>query len=278
MGALRRSPLSCAATPARDSSASICSSSSVSTPAAAAKSSIQAVSKSSSAMARMLQVGAVDPTSPSSRTTGVSAIVLAGGRSSRFGADKCRAACAGTPVLQRVLDRVEDLRRSGRVDEVVVVGPWAPEGVHLELEPIRFLGPLAGLAHALDTVDTDVVLVLAGDHPLLATALLELLVDRALTTPAVDAVVPVGPDGPEPLVACYRRSVRAVVQQRLDRDRRSLRGLLDELSVDWIGREVWSRVDRSGVSFLDVDTPEDLTALAQVAREQPAGGDLDAQE
>ena len=226
----------------------------------------------------MLQVGAVDPTSPSSRTAGVSAIVLAGGRSTRFGADKCRAPFAGTPVLQRVLDRVEDLRREGRVDDVVVVGPWAPEGVHLELEPVRYLGPLGGLAHGLDTVDSDVVLVLAGDHPLLATALLELLVDRALTTPEVDAVVPVGPDGPEPLVACYRRAVRAVVQQQLDRDRRSLRGLLDELSVDRIGREVWSRVDRSGMSFLDVDTPEDLTALVREVREQPAGGERDAEE
>ena len=72
--------------------------------------------------------------------------------------------------------------------------------------------------------------------------------------------------------------MRAVVQQQLDRDRRSLRGLLDELSVDWIGREVWSRVDRSGVSFLDVDTPEDLTALAQEARERRSGGGLDEEE
>jgi len=71
----------------------------------------------------------------------------------------------------------------------------------------------------------------------------------------------VGPDGPEPLVACYRRSVLPVAVNRLEDGRRSLRGLLDDLSVEWIGRRVWSRVDRSGVSFLDVDTPEELAAL-----------------
>ena len=226
----------------------------------------------------MLQVGAVDPTSPSSRTTGVSVIVLAGGRSSRFGTDKCRASFAGTPVLQRVLDRVEDLRGAGRVDDVTVVGPWAPEGVRVELEPVRFLGPLGGLAHALGAVDAQVALVLAGDHPLLCTELLELLADQALATPDADAVVPVGPDGPEPLVACYRRSVRAVVQQQLERERRSLRGLLDELSVEWVDREAWSRVDPGGWSFLDIDSPEDLTALERVVRERPADPGRDALE
>ena len=220
----------------------------------------------------MLQVGAVDSTSAPARPTGVSAIVLAGGRSSRFGSDKSRASFAGTPVLQRVLDRVEDLRRTGRIDDVTVVGPWAPEGVRLELEPVRFRGPLGGLAHGLGTVGADVALVLAGDHPLLVPALLELLVDRALGAPDADAVVPVGPDGPEPLVACYRRSVRAVVQHRLDRERHSVRGLLDELSVDWVGRAVWSRVDPGGVSFLDVDTPDDLAALEEVAREPADDG------
>ena len=79
--------------------------------------------------------------------------------------------------------------------------------------------------------------------------------------PSADAVVPVGPDGPEPLVACYRRRVLGVASSLLTRDRRSVRGLLDELSVEWIGRRVWSRVDPAGVSFRDIDTPEDLAAL-----------------
>ena len=219
----------------------------------------------------MLQVGAVDSTpAPNSSSTvdpprvanqGVAAVVLAGGRSSRFGSDKSRAEFAGTPVLERVLRSVDALRRLHLIDEVVVVGTWAPDGVRHELEPVRFLGPLAGLEHGLATTRGDVVLALAGDHPLLASDLLELLVERALSTPEVDAVVPVGPDGPEPLVACYRRSVHPVVVRHLEQGRRSVRGLLDVLTVEWVGRRVWSRVDRTGASFLDIDTPEDLAAF-----------------
>ncbi len=220
----------------------------------------------------MLQVGAVDPTSASTRPAGVSAIVLAGGRSSRFGSDKTRATFAGSPVLQRVLDRVEVLRVEGRVDDVTVVGEWAPEGVRHELEPVRDLGPLGGLGHALGSGRSEVVLVLAGDHPLLSAALLRLLVDRAVATPDADAVVPVGPDGPEPLVACYRRSIRSVVRRRLEGDRRSVRGLLDELSVEWIEPDEWSLVDPEGTSFLDVDTPDDLTRLERTAIERERRG------
>ena len=100
-----------------------------------------------------------------------------------------------------MLGRVEDLAARDVIDDVVVIGTWAPEGTRVELEPARFQGPLAGLADAFVTTDADVVLVLAGDHPLLRTELLELLVGTALRTPGADAVVPVGPAGPEPLVA-----------------------------------------------------------------------------
>lgn len=211
--------------------------------------------------------GAVDPTlapddtAPAQVPARPAAVVLAGGRSSRFGADKTQATFAGVTVLERVLGAVEPLGRSGRLDEVLVVGTWAPDGVRLELEAERHLGPLGGLAHGLAVTGSELVLVLAGDHPLLVPGLLELLIDRAEAEPSADAVVPVGPDGPEPLVACYRRRVLGVASSLLTRDRRSVRGLLDELSVEWIGRRVWSRVDPAGVSFRDIDTPEDLAAL-----------------
>lgn len=198
------------------------------------------------------------------------AVVLAGGRSSRFGSDKTRAVVRGTTLLERVLDVAGPL-----VDEVVVVGHWAPPGVRMLHEPTPDLGPLAGLAHGLRHVAADHALVLAGDHPLLEPALLRLLLARGAglrdaggSPDAVvpDAVVPLGPDGPEPLVACYRTALADAADERIARGRRSVRGFLETLQVDLVDRSVWSQVDPDGRSFLDIDSAEDLTAI-----EWPAG-------
>ncbi len=197
----------------------------------------------------MLQVGAVDR---------IGVVVLAGGRSSRFGSDKTRAELSGSAVLDHVLGAVAAARTLVPLDDAVVVGPWAPPGVRHEVEPVRFLGPAAAVAHGLAVVGAGRSLVVAGDHPALVPDLLALLVARMGSTSTADAVVPIGPSGPEPLVACYRAEVATVAARRVDDGHRSMRGLLDELRVEWVEPPEWSVVDPDGVSFLDVDAPEDL--------------------
>lgn len=195
------------------------------------------------------------------RVGSTAAIVLAGGRSRRFGSDKTRAELHGRTLLERVLDVAGPL-----VDEVLVVGSWAPAGVRRTSEPEPHLGPLGGLAHGLGVVAADRSLVLAGDHPLLSVALLQLLLDTA-RDPGADAIVPVGPDGPEPLVACYRSSVVDTATARLATGDRSLRGLLGAVRTRWLDAADWSRVDPQGRSFLDVDAPADLEALGRLGPE-----------
>ena len=209
----------------------------------------------------------VNDTSP-----GRAAVILAGGASSRFGSDKTRALLDGRTLLDRVVDTVAPL-----VDELVVVGPWAPAGARHVLEPDRFQGPLAALAFGLDNVTTadpeSACLVLGGDHPLVQPGLLVELVERldAATPDGVQAVVPVSADRPQPLVACYRPSVAASADRVLASGQRSLRALLDVIRVDWMTEPQWRALDPQGLSFMDVDSPADLArlGLAHVDLAQP---------
>lgn len=190
------------------------------------------------------------------------AVVLSGGRARRFGSDKTRVLIDGVTLLERVLGVVDGLVDEGLVEQVLVVGEWAPPGVRVETEPVRDLGPLAGLAHGLARIGTAGALVLAADHPDLRPALLRSLIERS-TNPASgpsapDAVVPVGPTGPEPLVAWYRTDVAARAARRLAGGDRSLRGFLSTLEVVSIEPAEWRVVDADGRSFRDVDTPDDL--------------------
>lgn len=182
------------------------------------------------------------------------AVVLAGGASTRFGSDKTAALVDGVTLLDRVVDVARTV-----ADEVLVVGPRAPSGCRQVLEPEPKRGPLGGFAHGLAHVDSPFVLLLAADHPHLRpellTALLARLIDGA---DGVDAVVPMRDGRPEPLVAAYRTDVGPVAEQVLAEGGRSMRALLDRLRVDWWAEEDWRRLDPTGASFDDVDEPHDL--------------------
>src|SRR5262245_5288894 len=94
----------------------------------------------------------------------VSAAILIGGRSSRFGSNKLAHIFHGKPFLDWVIEAAQAV-----AGELVLVGR-AEEGasnvqVLSDLEGAQ--GPLAGLASALSWCKTKRLLVLAGDLPLL---------------------------------------------------------------------------------------------------------------
>jgi molybdopterin-guanine dinucleotide biosynthesis protein A len=117
------------------------------------------------------------PDSPSLQWTGV---VLAGGRSQRFGGvDKTRLPLGGRTLLQRAIDALVPV-----TTRRLVVG--GVPGRSVETVPDRFpgAGPLGGILTALDAIDTSHALLLAVDLPFISGSLLEDL-QRAGTDAAV---------------------------------------------------------------------------------------------
>jgi molybdenum cofactor guanylyltransferase len=187
----------------------------------------------------------------------VAAAVLAGGASRRMGRDKATLAVGGVELASVAL------AAAARVaDPVVLV---APEGhparrlaTRLVTDPGR--GPLAALAAALDALDADHVLVLAGDHPGLRVELLAHLVGLA---PGAEAVACRRGPRLEPLVAVYRRApALALARARLAEAAgdHSLAGLLAGLGTLVVEEPRWRALDPDGRSFVDLDDPADLEA------------------
>lgn len=192
--------------------------------------------------------------------TATVALVLAGGAARRFGSDKTRATLAGRTLLELVVDVASPL-----VDELLIIGHWAPSGHRQLREPQPGDGPLAALAFGLRQVEADRVLVLAADHPQLQPSLLQSLLEQLGDH---DAVVPVADGEPQPLVSCVRPSVASVADRLLADGERRLRALLDAVDVRWVDHAGWSRHDPDGRSFLDVDHPGQLEALARSVPER----------
>ena len=153
--------------------------------------------------------------------------------------DKTALAVGGVPLLDRVLAATE------RAASVVVVGPSRPAArevtwVH---EDPPGSGPAAAVATALDRVTADIVVLLAGDLPLLSIV----DIDRLVAAVADDGAVYVDNEGVEQwLCSAWRTSTLRNAALGADG---SLRRALSTLT--------FARLP-ANAAVLDCDTPEDV--------------------
>jgi molybdopterin-guanine dinucleotide biosynthesis protein A len=180
--------------------------------------------------------------------TAVAVIVVAGGRSRRFGRDKLEEQVDG----RRLLDGALGAARAC-ADCVIVVGPprdGLPSDVIEVQEQPAYSGPFAAVATALPLVDADVVVVLAGD--LLDPApLVPLLIAALETQPEAEVAVTVDAEGRrQPLLAAFRTGALRAGVSGVDPQDRGAYTLLDGLRIVEVhDTSHWSQ---------DIDVPEDL--------------------
>lgn len=197
---------------------------------------------------------------------GATAIVLAGGRASRFGADKLAAELDGESLLDRAIAAAR-----GVADEVIVVGRSVtdPEVRHVpDTEP--FGGPLAGLAAGLEQASGRLAVVIGGDMPRLAPKVLALMLASLGGDASIEAVTLAPPSRQEPADAPRRQvlplvltveAARAAARFALAAGDRSLVGLLDRLMSVEIATAAWLPLDPEANTLLDVDTAADLERI-----------------
>jgi molybdenum cofactor guanylyltransferase len=200
--------------------------------------------------------------SPPTDRAGVSAIVLAGGRSSRFGGDKLAASVGGSTLLDAAIAGVAAV-----ADDIVVVLAPGDERTLRDVPAIRvthdaapFGGPLAGLLAGLEVVAQPLVIVAGGDMPTLRAEVLDLLI-RTLggTDDPFGAAILERRGRPEPLPAALRTgSATDGARVLLADGERSLRSLFDRLPTRLLDEATWRRLDPDGQTLRDVDELADL--------------------
>jgi molybdopterin-guanine dinucleotide biosynthesis protein A len=192
-----------------------------------------------------------------------SGVVLAGGRSLRFGRDKLAELMAdGGTILAHAVAAVALACR----EVVVVIAPDAPvpaglpAGARVVVDPESFGGPLVGLAAGLATLSDELVVVAAGDMPDLVPSVLARLA-QVLGDGSAGAVRLADRDQLAALPCAVRRqpALRAADSALAAGDRR-LRGLFERLVVELVPEAEWRVLDPVGRTLRDIDRPEDLRA------------------
>jgi molybdopterin-guanine dinucleotide biosynthesis protein A len=180
------------------------------------------------------------------------AVVLAGGRSARMGADKPGLLVGGRPMLGTVLAAA----RAAGAAQLIVVGPARP----LPLAPVRQVqedppgaGPVPALRRGLAEVTAPAVAVLAADLPFLRAGPLGAL--RRALAGAAGAVLLDEEGRPQWLAGCW--DTAALRRAAAGYQGSSLRGLLEPLGPAAVRRPAGAP---GPPPWLDCDTPGDLQA------------------
>lgn len=195
--------------------------------------------------------------------TAITGIVLAGGRSSRFGSDKLVARVDG----ERLLDRAAAALAEVAAEIVVVTEPGASREppmagsvpVRVVADPEPFGGPLVGLLAGLEAASEPIVVVIGGDMPSVVPAVMRLLAARLVNDPSRDAATLEARGRLVPLPIALRTGAATAAARRLIGDgERRLRAIAERLPTAVLSEGEWRPLDPGGTTLRDVDEPADL--------------------
>ncbi|HEX8281155.1 MAG TPA: formate dehydrogenase accessory sulfurtransferase FdhD [Chthoniobacterales bacterium] len=194
-----------------------------------------------------------------------SAVLLAGGKSTRMGRDKAFIEIGGVPLWRRQLRTLEQLAPA----ELFLAGharaEWQDAACTIIPDAQEDSGPLAGIVSALRRSSSPLLLVLAVDLPNITRDDLQRLLDLCTNE---CGVVP-RTDRFEPLVAAYPTRALSIAEQLLSARSYSLQEFARHCVADGLAREHHvAPADRA--PFFNMNTPEQLALAAADNRRTPS--------
>ncbi|MDY6836294.1 MAG: molybdenum cofactor guanylyltransferase [Chloroflexota bacterium] len=194
----------------------------------------------------------------------ISTIILAGGKGRRFGGEKIAEVIGGETLLERVLRVVSSI--SEQLILSLAPGQTAPKlkpGVNV-LEAVDVYhnkGALGGIYTGIKCSETNHNLVVGADMPLLNAYLLEYMMgichDYDVTVPQIGGHA-------EPLHAIYSKNCLDPIEAAFSRGKSRIVSFFGSVDVRWIKEDEIDYFDPDHLSFLNVNTQNDLR-LAKAA-------------
>lgn len=200
-----------------------------------------------------------------------SAIILAGGSSSRFGEDKGAIELNHKPLIRYVVDAVESL-----VDEIIIVAnskerantytKLVPSTVQFAIDIRESDGPLIGALTGFQAAQGKYSLLLPFDAPFVSKEVASLLFECCV---GKTAAIPRWPNNEiEPLHAVYQtKTALETAKRTLDQGELDMQAMIEQLrGVRYISTLVIEQLDPELRTFFNINTPLDLkkaTAMLQ---------------
>jgi molybdopterin-guanine dinucleotide biosynthesis protein A len=201
----------------------------------------------------------------------LSSIVLAGGESRRMGLDKRKLSLFGKSYLSLAVDKAQEIS----TDIIVSLGnerhdSESFEGVRVVFDDEKNRGPLFALLTALRHCRMEYVALMPVDAPLLQSEIYKPMIALIKEDPSIDAVVPKGVRGSEPLYGIYNvKSFREACNEAVENGFERVQDALGYLkNLRFIDIADLRSFDTKLLSFHNINTPLDLELLMEKVDEK----------
>jgi molybdenum cofactor guanylyltransferase len=189
-----------------------------------------------------------------STCSGVSGIILAGGKSSRYGSNKALVEVDGARLIERAVRVMTAVFR-----QVILVTNAPADYAFLKLpmveDLIKGLGPIGGIYTGLETISENAGFVVACDMPFLQEGLIRHMVK---VREDFDTVVPRMGWMIEPLHALYSKKCLPVIKAAIAAREYQTVKCFHKLRVKYLEREELLAFDPKLMSFFNINEPKDL--------------------
>ena len=191
----------------------------------------------------------------------LTAAILAGGRSTRFGGrDKSALVVDGRTIFDRQVSELSQI-----AGEILLVGGTIQSGPRPGVTPIADLipgcGPLGGVHAALSVARGERVIVVACDMPYVSAPFLAYLAGLAGEAGEFAAVVPQTERGYHPLCAVYTHAVIAPIERRLAAGHFTMMDLLADVRLRVVAAREIARFGDPHRLLANVNTPAEHESL-----------------
>jgi molybdopterin-guanine dinucleotide biosynthesis protein A len=184
----------------------------------------------------------------------VTGVILAGGKSSRYGTNKALAKINGISLIENVIRVMGSL-----FQDLVLITNTPDEYAFLELpmyeDLIKGLGPMGGIYTALNSIKNHAGFFVACDMPSLNPALIRHMVE---IRGDFDVVVPEISGKMEALHALYAGRCIPAIKRLIDLHEYQTIRFFSEVSVRHVKESEVRRFDPELNSFFNVNRPEEL--------------------
>ncbi len=185
------------------------------------------------------------------------AIILAGGKSSRFGRDKTLLKQNQRLIIEDIIEKCRPL-----FGEILIVCNQPDKfhfpGVRVVTDVYPGLGPMAGIHAGLLAANQPWGFVIACDMPLIQPALMAYMLAQRV---GYQAVIPCDGQYMEPLFALYQKQLYPQMAAMLETNQRCILDLYTGIAINYLPKEQWQAAAVDEDVFFNINYPEDYLNL-----------------
>ncbi len=189
----------------------------------------------------------------------MNAIILAGGKSSRFGSNKAMYKLDQKPMLENIIEKLEPF-----FNKIYIIGNEKQElkGIKGKIEyltdKIPDKGPLGGLYTGLSKTDSQFNYLQACDMPFICEDYLNFMQCYVDKDSKYEAYIPEKGGYLEPFVGIYNKNIKEEILKLIKKDQLNFDYLFNKINIKKIPEEEIEKVADTKRIFFNINRKEDL--------------------